>query len=122
MPEEKTFRLYNKVLQYDKYIRKYILTNIPKVHRDLKIKMADESYNLTRTLYEAEFTKGNIRLKNITEMLVSISMLDFITSELLEIKDLNKKHLETSIRLLTEIKNMSYSWRNNPEPKLDDKT
>jgi len=120
MPEEKSFKLYNKVLQYNKYIRKYILISIPKIHRDLKIRMADESYNLTRYLYEAEFTKGNIRLKNINEMLVTISMLDFITTELLDIKDVNKKHLESSIRLLTEIKNMSYAWHNNPEPKTNE--
>lgn len=116
MHEDKSFRLYNKVLQYDKYIRRNILPTIPKVHRDLKIRLVDESYNLVRYLHEAEYTKGNIRVKNITEMLVTISMLDFITNEISEITSINKKHIESSIRLLTEIKNMTYSWRKNPEP------
>ena len=116
MHEDKGFKLYNKVLQYNKYVRKYIIHTIPKVHRDLKIKLLDESYNLMRYLFEAEFTKGNIRVKNITEMLVTISMIDFITSGLFDIKETNKKHLESSVRLLTEIKNMTYSWKRNPEP------
>lgn len=116
MHEDKEFKLYSKVLQYDKYIRKYIITAIPKVHRDLKIRLVDEAYNLTRYLYEAEYTKGNIRVKNITEMLVSISMLDFVTSEIMDINVISKKHVESSIRLLAEIKNMTYSWKKNPEP------
>lgn len=116
MHEDKSFKLYNKVLRYDKYIRKNIVPTIPKVHRDLKIRLVDESYNLTRYLHEAEYTRGNIRVKNIVEMLVAISMLDFVTTEIAEISAINKKHIESSIRLLTEIKNMTYSWRKNPEP------
>lgn len=121
MHEDKSFKLYNKILQYDKYIRKNIVPTIPKVHRDLKIRLVDESYNLIRYLHQAEYTKGNIRIKNITEMLVTISMLDFVISEIMEIASINKKHVESSIRLLAEIKNMTYSWRKNPEPN-DTKT
>ncbi len=120
MHNDKGFNLYNKVIKYDQYIRKYVAISIPNVHRDLRIRLLDENYNLIRYLHEAEYTKGNIRLKNITEMLVTLSMLDLISSELLEICKDNKKHIETSIGLLTEIKNMTYSWRKNPEP--NDKT
>lgn len=116
MHEDKDFKLYTKILQYDKYIRKYVVVNIPKVHRDLRIRLLDESYNLIRYLYEAEYTKGNIRLKNITEMLVTLSLLDFLTTEILEVSKNNNKYIEKSINLLTEIKNMTYSWRKNPEP------
>jgi len=121
MHEDKSFKLYNKVLQYDKYIRKYIVINIPKVHRDLKIRLVDESYNLVRYLYQAEYNKGNIRMKNIVEMIVTLSMLDFVTTEIAEIETINKKYIEKSIGLLTEIKNMTYSWRKNPEPNEQDK-
>ena len=116
MHENKEFKLYNKVIRYDKYLRKYIATVIPNVYRDIRIHLLDESYNLIRYLFEAEFTKGNIRMKNITEMLVTLSMLDMLSTELMDIlKGANKKHVETSIGMLTEVKNMVYSWRKNVE-------
>lgn len=116
MHENKEFTLYNKVIRYDKYLRKYVTTVIPNVYRDIRIRFLDESYNLIRYLFEAEFTKGNIRIKNITEMLVTLSMLDMLSTELMDIlKGVNRKHVETSIGMLTEVKNMVYSWRKNVE-------
>lgn len=116
MHNNKDFNLYTRVVNYDKYLRINIASCIPNIHRDLRIHLLDESYSLVRTLYEAEYTKGNIRLKNITEMLVIISMLDFISAELLEYCSSNRKKIIKSIEMLTEIKNMTYSWRKNPEP------
>lgn len=120
MHPDKEFTLYTKVLKYDKYLRKYVTNAIPNVHRDLRIRLLDESYNVAKYLYQAEYTKGNIRLKNITDMLVSLSMMDFLTDEIMEVCKENKKHIETSIGMLTEIKNMTYRWRKNPEPNEKD--
>ncbi len=116
MHNNKDFNLYTRVVNYDEYLRINVATCIPNVQRDLRIHLLDESYNLLRSLYEAEYTKGNIRMKNITEMLVIISMLDFISAELLEYCPNNKRKIIKSIEMLTEIKNMTYSWRKNPEP------
>ena len=37
MHENKEFKLYVEILNYSRYIRKYVLVGIPNVHRDLRI-------------------------------------------------------------------------------------
>ena len=109
------FKLYNKVINYNRYIRKYVVNDIPNIHRDLRIHLLDENYNMIKYLYKCEYSKDNIRNKNINDMYITICMLGFITSELMEIDSKNKKHLIKSIELLTEIKNMTYAWKKNIE-------
>ena len=115
------FKLYNKVINYNRYIRKYVVNNIPNIHRDLRIHMLDENYNMIKCLYKSEYSKGNIRIKNITDMYITICILDFITSELMEIDCKNKKHLIKSVELLTEIKNMTYAWKKSIDDKEKNK-
>lgn len=76
----------------------------------------DEIYNLKRYLLEAQYTKGNIRVKNIVEMIVTISMLDILTTEIIEFCPNTKKYMINSIKMLNKIKNMTFAWRSNPEP------
>ena len=52
------FKLYNKVINYNRYIRKYVVNNIPNIHRDLRIHMLDENYNMIKCLYKSEYSKG----------------------------------------------------------------
>lgn len=115
MHNSSEFQLYTQVVNYASYVRKNLCVNIPKIHSDIRIHLQDESYNLVRTLYEAEFTKGNVRLKNITNLLVNISMLDFLTSELQGLECISKKNIEISLRMLTHIKNMTYAWKKSIE-------
>ena len=115
MDVKNEFRLYNKIIKYDEYIREYVANNIPSVHRDVRIHLLDESYNLIKYQFEAQFNKGNIRNKYINEMIVTISILDYLSNLLIKINKENKKHIITSIHYLTEIKNMTYAWRKNPE-------
>lgn len=116
MNKNNDFLLYTEVLNYSNYIRKYSLNKITTVQRDLKIHLLDEIYNLKRYLIEAQYTKGNIRVKNITEMLVSIAMIDILTTEIIENCPLSKKSMTTSLKSLMKIKSMTMAWRNNPEP------
>ena len=62
------FKLYQEIIKYDKYIRRYVAPVIPSVHRDLKIHLLDESYNLERGLLEAQYTRGNIRMKHMIDI------------------------------------------------------
>ena len=65
MHENKEFKLYVEILNYSRYIRKYVLCNIPNVHRDLRIHLMDEVNSLIRNLVSAESTKGNIINKSV---------------------------------------------------------
>lgn len=116
MHKNSDFTLYTEVINYGNYVRRYALNSITAVHRDLKIHLLDEIYNLKRYLIEAQYTKGNIRVKNITEMIVTISMLDILTTEIMEFCPNSKKYMTNSIKMLYKIKNMTIAWRNNPEP------
>lgn len=116
MAKSSDFNLYNEIIKYDRYIRKYVAYNIPSVYRDLRIHILDEIYNLKKSLLSAQYNKGNIRVKHITEMIVIISMLDIISNDIIEYCPKIKRYVETSISILTTIKNMTYAWKNNPEP------
>lgn len=116
MHENKEFKLYTETLRYSKYIRQYVLANIPNVHRDLRIHLMDEVNSLIRNLVSAESTKGNIRMKYITEMIINIKMLDIISSDIRDFCPESKKHINKSIAILAKIKNMTYRWQQNPEP------
>ena len=48
MHENKEFKLYVEILNYSRYIRKYVLAGIPNVHRDLRIHLMDEVNSLIR--------------------------------------------------------------------------
>ena len=115
------FKLYQEVINYSNYIRKYVVSNITNVQRDLKIHLLDEVYNLKRYLLEAIYTKGNIRVKNINEIIVAISMIDILSNEIVDFCPKSKKTIIKSLGMLTKIKNMTYAWRNNPEVKWGEK-
>jgi len=76
----------------------------------------DEVNSLIRNLVSAESTKGNIRMKYITEMIINIKMLDIISSDIRDFCPESKKHINKSVAILAKLKNMTYGWQQNPEP------
>lgn len=114
----KDFVIYNRILEFRKYTRCYLLVNIPKVHSDIRIHFTDESYKMVELLYNAIYTKGNIRNKNITEILVRISLLDMILEEIRNLKIVKSNYIHTSSNMLKEIQNIIFKWRDNEERKM----
>ena len=110
------FKLLNKVTELDRYIRNNIIPTIPSVHRDLKIHLLDESYSLVKTLLQSSFNKGNIRNKYINDLIINISLLDYLLGEIGEINN-NKKKCLVAIKLLSDVKNMVYAWKSNIDEK-----
>lgn len=104
MHKNSNFTLYSEVIKYERYVRQYVVGQIASVHRDLRIHLLDEIYKLERYLMEAQFTRGNIRIKNITEMIVTISMIDILCSEIVEFCPKSKKYMTKSFEMLTKIK------------------
>ena len=109
------FRLYREIVKYSNYIRRYVLGTITNVHRDLRIHLMDEVYALERNLVSATSTKGNIRMKYITEMIIIEKMLDLISDDIRTFCPKSKKKIDKSIEYLVKIKSMTYAWRDNPE-------
>ena len=63
-------------LDYSKYVRANILIAIPIIHRDVKIHLADEIYNLSKLLFLAVYNKGNVRMKYLIEIQATLSCID----------------------------------------------
>ena len=80
------FNLYNKIIDYSKYVRTNILVTIPIIHRDVKIHLADEIYNLSKLLFLAVYNKGNVRMKYLVEMQATISCIDMLTTTIIDLK------------------------------------
>lgn len=111
------FTIYNKILDYNQYVRTYVAISIPNNNRDIRIHLLDEIYNLSKNMFYAIYNKGNIRMKHIVEMQVNISLIDMLVRQLQELKCVPKKHIDSSIKKLSDIKNITYAWKYNEEEK-----
>ena len=119
MKDNKVFGLYAKVSDCNNYIRKYIVVNIPNIHRDIRIHLLDECFNLYKNMLYATYNKGNIRMKYLIEIRVNLSLIDILMNDIKELKCINNKYINTSISKLSDIKNIAYGWIINEEKKKD---
>ncbi len=111
------YSLYNKIVIFTNYSRKYILINIPKIHCDIRIHFTDELYLLPKYMFYATYNKGNVRMKYLVELQVTISMLDMMLSQLEEYGTMNKHHIKVAVSMLNNVKNIIYGWKFNEENK-----
>ena len=102
------YTLYSSLLKFTKYSRSYILTSVPKIHNDIKIHYQDELYNLSKNIFYATYSKGNIRIKYLTDIQVSISLLDMLLTQIKDIGCIKTKTINNSISLLSSVKNIIY--------------
>lgn len=105
------YSLYSRINDFSSYTEKYIINNIPSIYRHLRIKLIDEIYLLPRYMFYSSFNKGNIRMKNLTELQVSISMIDMYLLRLRDIPSIKKHNIDVSVSKLSSIKNIIYGWR-----------
>ena len=104
------FNLYNKIIDYSKYVRTNILITIPIIHRDVKIHLADEIYNLSKLLFLAVYNKGNVRMKYLIELQATLSCIDMLSNTIIDLKCCSIKKVKVSLKKLEEIKNIIYAW------------
>ena len=104
------FNLYNKIIDYSKYVRTNILITIPIIHRDVKIHLADEIYNLSKLLFLAVYNKGNVRMKYLIELQATLSCIDMLSTTIIDLKCCSIKKVKVSLKKLEEIKNIIYAW------------
>ena len=104
------FNLYNKIIDFSIFVRTNILISIPIIHRDVKIHLADEIYNLSKLLFLAVYNKGNVRMKYLVEMQATISCIDMLSTTIIDLKCCSIKKVKVSLKKLEEIKNIIYAW------------
>ena len=106
------FYIRTKMLNLDKYIRKYLVNSIPSVNRDIKIHLVDELYEMIKNLHYAIANSKNIRIKNITDTLINISMIDYLLGYINEIENVNKNQVQKATTQLLDLRNMIKLWKN----------
>ena len=92
-----------------------IANSIPSIHRDMRIHLLDECYNLVSLLFGAVYNKGNIRLKYLNYLRVKLSLIDYIFTDIKDCRVIKYKTLEVAISKLATIKNIIYGWIINEE-------
>lgn len=117
MNDKQQFTLYNSILDFNSYVRKYVAINIPVINRDLRIHLMDECYNLTKDMFNAVYNKGNIRMKYLISIRVDISLIDMLLFEIKNLKCQKDKYIVTSISKLEDVKIIIYGWIKNEESK-----
>ena len=113
--EIQDFTIYNKIRDFNSYVRINIANSIPSVYRDIRIHLLDECYSLASFLFGATYNKGNVRLKYLNDMRIKLSLLDLLISDLREYKIIKDKTLNVAISKLSVIKNIVYGWIVNEE-------
>lgn len=107
------FILLSKIKWLINYSDKYILSNFPKVHISLKIKLQDNLYDLLENAIRANINKGNIRNKYQKEILVNLSILDYYIGLMLERTIIKKNRFNSFINALLDIRKITYGWIEN---------
>jgi hypothetical protein len=112
---DNSFTIYNKILDFTNYTELYIINNIPAIKRDLRIHFLDESYMLSKNMFYAIYSKGNIRMKYLIELQVTISLIDMMLVKMTNISNIPNKHINSATSKLGDIKNLVYAWKLNEE-------
>lgn len=113
--ENKSFTLYTKILDFNDYVRKNICNNIPNIHRDIRIHLLDECYNLAKLMFSASYNKGNVRRKYLTDLRVNLSLIDMLLAQIKNLGCIKNQTINTCINKITSIKNIIYGWIINEE-------
>ena len=109
------FTIYNKIRDFNKYVRINIANSIPNVYRDIRIHLLDECYSLASLLFGAIYNKGNIRMKYLVDIKIKLSLIDLLFSDIEDFKIIKTKKLIVAISKLATIKNIIYGWIINEE-------
>lgn len=109
-------KLYTKAKEFYIFMVSYI-NNLSKVHTHYKIKLHDNLSLLVENIVHANINSGNIRKKYIKECLVNISMIDFYTGIMYELKIIEGQKYKRILKSMDDLKSLTYGWLNSEEVK-----
>lgn len=109
-------KLYNKAKEFYIFMITYLNT-VSKVHTHYKIKLQDNLSLLIENIVHANINNGSIRKKYIKECLVNISMIDFYTGIMYELKIIEGQKYKKILKSMDDLKSLTYGWLNSEEVK-----
>ena len=105
------FKVLNSSYKTINYINK-ILPNYPKKEVVLKQNIEKTCYTIIENIFAYNINDSlRIKDKNIKELLINLSMLDFYTRVSYDKKIISKHQFEVISRFITEIKKMVYGLK-----------
>jgi len=117
--ENKNFDLALTVNKFEYHLRNQLLDNVPKNHKDVRVKILDDAYMLLSDIYFAIYNKGNIRSKYLCDALVHICLIDHFLKTLLELKCVNIKKYENIARELSQIRSRIFGWKKKTDDEIE---
>lgn len=99
-----TFRILDMANDLEEYIRLHIANTIPNIHRDLRIHILNECYELECAIVRSGRTRGNIRQKWLVEITVLLTLIDNSLQKLHRIQNVDARRLEVCARMLADLK------------------
>lgn len=105
--------LQSKCEKLIKYSDIYVMSSFPKDKMALKIRYENQLLELLENIVRANFNKGNIRAKYITDCLVNISLIDSYIGVIYDYKIIIKKRFLTVVNMLSELNKMVHAWRSS---------
>ena len=109
--------VYSKCKDFISYIDLYVFSSFPKYKLSLKIKFEQEMYGLLENITKANFNKGNIRQKYLTDCLVNISLMDTYIGYVFKHNIIIKKRFLSIVNKLDELRKLIVGWRFETETK-----
>ena len=110
MDEKKRYKLYDRLVELDAYVRKHIAINIPNAQRDIRIHLLDELYDAIKCVVSAGYNQGRIRVKFLVELRVHLAMINMLFEKTRDLDCAADKRFVTASRKLSEIRNIVYGW------------
>ena len=114
------FILLKKSQSFYKYMRRHVLSIIPKIHSVYRLKLDDYLILLNENIIRANINNmsDRTRSKYQKEALINISMIELLVRIIKEEDIIDGKRFMTILRQLNEIKKMLFGWMNEEDRKV----
>lgn len=111
------FILLKKSQNFYKYMRRNVLSSIPKIHSVYRLKLDDYLILLNENIIRANInSKGDrTRSKYQKEALINISMIELLVRILKDEDIVDGKRFMVILRKLNEIKKILFGWMNEED-------
>lgn len=111
------FKILSKIKYLIEYSNEYIFSSFPKDELALKINFEKCLYNILEECIRANYNKGNIRNKHITEIMINSSLCDYYIGLIKNKKIIKTNRYTAVINALEELIKMSNGWLKYEENK-----
>jgi len=102
--------LYRQLADLVSYVNTYITNTIPSVHRDTRIHLLDEIYNLRKNILYSINTIDDNRINYLIDTKMNILMIELMFNDIKKMNCCKIDRLDDGEKMLNSIKKIVYDW------------